>query len=312
MTHAANITRNVGLCLVLLHALIAGCQEGSAEPEQAGTQTTDTTPAPQQAEPQTPASEDAPDDPASAVEEIRQGAENEVQQPDPEPGDNTLASIPGFTPTSPSSEADLRHTPALPVTANTPDDAPVLVKVTLIDITNGDETTLAPLAAYLSGDDASAMDREEVEGLFELIGHLREQGVVTMASDGGVLVKGGQSAKLIIKDALPSSIPGVDAARDTLEVALSPALTAPVGEGPDAERLVRLGFQFEMTREDSPWQIFATDLGLDVGARTRAAGTAVVRSGEMFFVVRRIASDSGEREVLALIRPQVMPQEFNK
>ncbi|GJM18588.1 MAG: hypothetical protein DHS20C14_08010 [Phycisphaeraceae bacterium] len=295
--------------LALLAALPA-CEEQPTAPAPATANNTD--PSPDPAPPTDTAARTPAGNAPEGVEEIQQGAEGELAE-----GTNNarsgLATLPGFVPSaSPTSEAGLRHTPALPVTAATPDDAPVLVHITVIDVTEGDDESLAPLADYLAGSDASSMDTDEVEGLYELLGALRESGVVTMLGDMRALVLGGQPASITVKNAIPSDIPGVDAARDEMTIDFAPSLTDPVGEGPDAERFVRLAVDFRMSREDSPWKILANDLGLDIGPRTRVAGTTVVRSGETFFLVRRIAGEQADREVLVLVRPQVMPQEFNK
>ncbi|MEQ8770942.1 MAG: hypothetical protein RIB60_10600 [Phycisphaerales bacterium] len=315
MTHATSHARMWGVSFAIAAGLLVGCQEQGAEPESAdpAAEVTEQTPP---SDAPASAGTDAPTGDAEAageaVEEIRQGADNELQQPASEPSSSGLASLPGFTPSSPAREADTRFTPALPVTANTPDDAPILITITAVDVTDASPEALMPLEGFLAADGTNALDDEEVEGLFELLGTLVDQGEIAMLSNARVLVKGGQAATIEIENVLTLSIPGVDASRDRLEAAFTPALTAPVGEGPDAERFVRLAMDVKMSREESPWQVVVNDLGLDVGPSTRVSATPVVRSGETVYAVRRLVSESANREVLLLVRPQVMPQELNK
>ncbi len=314
MTHAASHARMWGFSLALTAAVLVGCQEQGAEPDSSDppAEVTEQTP-PSEPPPSAGSETPAPDtDAADDVEEIRQGADNELQQPDTETASNGMASLPGFTPSSTTSEAGTRFTPALPVTANTPDDAPVLITITAVDVTDASPEALMPLEGFLAADGTNALDDEEVEGLFELLGTLVDQGEVSMLSNARVLVKGGESATIAVENVFPSNLPGVDAARDEVSAALTPSLTAPVGEGPDAERFVRLGLDVRMSRQESPWQVLANDLGLDVGPTTRVSATPVVRSGETVYAVRRLVSESANREILLLVRPQVMPQELNK
>ena len=274
-------------------------------------------PAPEPAAPAEPAASDpkpAPEPPAP--EEIHQGpgsldpAQDPAQDPAGEappegvaPG-TPLATLPGFTPPAPRSAEDLpdpRTTPALPVTAATPDDAPVFFQLTVIDLTPAQPEALAPLADFLQGEQASALDQDETLALDELLAVLRADGTAQTIASPKVIVNAGQRAAVGITEVGPAG------SRQQVSIELAPTLTPPQGDGPDAQRLVSVGYDFALSEAGSRWQVLAQDLRLDIGPRARVAGAGVVRSGETFFIVRRVAGEAEDRELLILIRPQVMP-----
>lgn len=303
-----NPTRAVpAVLLAALLALTPACEQKSPAPE------------PKPAEPAVhvdqpkPTAEPEPD----PVEVIEQGGDQLVE---PEPvapaaggpadaaeSSSPLASLPGFTPGAHPAPEPEDADPAVP--GLLPTDAPVSIQVTAVDITKGTPETLEPLRAFLESDDADALDTDEVAALFELIKALQAQGVAEVVANPRVIIAAGEKAAIRVVDVGPGALPGV---RQELLLQLAPTIDPPKEEGSNTLQLVRVGYDFRFNQAETPLQVVAEGLGLDIGPRARVAGAGVVQSGQTFYVVRRIVGGDSPRELLLLVRPQGMKQELNK
>ena len=75
---------------------------------------------------------------------------------------------------------------------------------------------------------------------------------------------------------------------------------------------VTIGYRLTMAEADSAFEVLAQDLGLNVGATARAGGNASMPDQHSHFFVRRVVGDGSDRELLVLIRPQVVEAELTK
>lgn len=224
--------------------------------------------------------------------------------PDAGEAESALSGIPGFVPAAPSGDA-MGDDEAAQATGPIPDDAPVIISVRLVELLAADAEALAPLRGFLSGDDAGSLNTTELEALDELMGVMIENGVVGQVAAPRVQVTAGERATVQILQAAAPGQPG-----SSVSMELAPVLR-PAGE--DGSRLVELAYDFESERDaETMIEILTTGLGLDIGPRARVAGTAVVASQETFYMVRRFRGGAIDRELLILVRPQVLPGALNK
>lgn len=300
-----NPTRAVpAVLLAALLALVPACEKKSPSPEPKPAETVTHA----DAEQAKPAAEPEPD----PVEVIEQGGGQlvEPESTSPAAGDESgspLASLPGFTPGAHPAPEPEDADPAAP--GLLPTDAPVSIQVTAVDITKGTPETLEPLRAFLESDDADALDADEVAALFELIKALEAQGIAEVVANPRVIIAAGEKAAIRVVDVGPGALPGV---RQELLLQLAPTIDPPKEEGSNTLQLVRVGYDFRFNQAETPLQVVAEDLGLDIGPRARVAGTGVVQSGQTFYIVRRVVGSDSPRELLLLVRPQGMKQELNK
>lgn len=221
--------------------------------------------------------------------------------------ESALSGLPGFVPAVTDGEAiaDDEATPARAI----PDDAPVIVAVRLIELLTDDDLALAPLRAFLSAEDAGSLNPTEVAAFDEMLGVLRESGVVGQIAAPRVQVTAGESASVeILQASGPGAVGGGGGER--VSMSLAPTLR-PADE--NGGRLIELAYDFRSSKPgETAIEVLANELGLEIGPRARVAGTGVVASRETFYMVRRFRGGAIDRELLILVRADVLPGALNK
>ncbi|MFG0307050.1 MAG: hypothetical protein ACF8Q5_12640 [Phycisphaerales bacterium JB040] len=296
--------------LVLSLALtLAGCGSGSEEPERLPTDDAAT----QQTPPAQPEQDDEPEviDQAAGrpVEPVTGADAGDVTDPaDADPSDaeqptqSPLANLPGITPTQP--------TPGTPDADEAAGPLQVLVQVSVYELTPATPDDLAPLEQYLASSGGDTLAPAAVDAMSPLLSMLQGNGVVRTVSAPRVLIASGKQATVEVMSLSTGQASGLPTARDSLRIALSPTATPATGEGRPAT--VTLGYELRLAEADSTLEIVAQDLGLSVGPTATARATATLPDQHSHFFVRRVVGDDTDRELLVLIRPQVVEADLTK
>lgn len=310
-----NLATRTAVALALCSALFAvGC--GSSEPEQPETAT------PQQ-EPETPAQPAGPeiidqaggeqvspiDNPLidkaedSGVDAADDSEAGTSEGGEPEQSTaNPVTSLPGFSPAS--------NTPpsAAALAANAGTDQ-VLVQVSVFELTPKAAEDLAPIEQFLGGD-VGSLSPDEAGAFMELVGALGPTGVIDVISSPRVLVASGLRATIEITQLGGGQVNGVPTARSSLLFSTAPTVRR---SGDDDETAsVDMSYELKFAQADSAFQVDAQDLGLNLGPRASGAGTVTVGDQQTFFFVRKVVGEDSSRELLVLVRPQVMKADLTK
>lgn len=299
--------------LALCSALLAsGCGKGSPEPEQPEASTPAQTPqAESPAEPSATGPEiidQAGGEQVNPIDnplvgnvddtETGSGGSGEPEEPTPSP----VASLLGFSPAA--------NTPpsAATLAANAGTDQ-VLVQVSVFELTPRIPEDMAPIQQFLSGPSQS-LSADEAAAFMELIGSLGPTGVVKVVSSPRVLVASGSSATIEVSQLGGGQVNGLPTARSALLFSAAPVVQR---SGPEDEAAsVDMSYELKFAEADSAFQVMAQDLGLSLGSRAAAAGVVSVPDQRTFFFLRKVVGEDSSRELLVLVRPQVMKADFTK
>jgi len=297
------------LCLSLALTLPQiGCGSSEPEPEQLSDENPPI-------ETQAPVEEDQPEvidqaagrpvDPlANSIDDPAAGDEDTSDDPVEEepPTQSPLAGLPGISPTQPVAAEGVQGSDA---------DAPlqVLVQVTVYELSPASPVDLAPLEQYLASSGGDTLAPAAVDAMSPLVSMLTGNGVLRVVSAPRVLVASGKQATVEVMSLGTGQTAGLPTARESLRISLAPTATPP---GENSAVSVTLGYDLVLAEADSAFEVLAQDLGLAVGASARAGGTATLPDQHSHFFVRRVVGDGTDRELLVLIRPQVIEADLTK
>lgn len=289
-----------------------GCGQGSPESAQAE---------PEQSQPQDPTT-----DPQSEGPEIIDQAEGERVNPvetnpdtegqagdasddtdsaEAEPSNNPLIGLPGFTP-SQGSAAGTPETGSAVLTG----PLQVLVQATVYELTPSTPEDLAPIEQFLTGSPTQTLTPDALGAFGQLVATLNQAGVLRLVSSPRVLVPSGTGATIEITQLGGGQVGGLPTARSALQFSVSPTASVPADDTQPAT--VDTRFELKFAEAESAFQVVSQDLGLNLGPRARVAGAATVTDQHTFFFARRVVGGGEDRELLVLVRPQVMKADLTK